>query len=262
MDASKQFKAQGYLILSNFFQPEEINQLTRIVNRIYDQWQKENHNAVIEQQLINMHSLTQPKYFEDRSYERIQFFELISSNKLVNAVNHIFNTEIYFHNTQLFFNPHKKEKQPYWHRDLQYSPIDDAVQADEHNKMLNLHVRIPLVSEKGVELVPNTHRRWDTEQERNVRFELNGYKNHHPLPNSVLIELEPGDVLIFNAQMIHRGNYELNLTRKALDLCIGSPHPLVQDFLDPTGLPTDEEMGHIYNSSWYDLARKLTTDQN
>ena len=262
MDTAKQFKEQGHIILTKFFKPEEIQQLTCIVDDIYHQWREENQDALIEQQLINMHSLTHPKYFQDYSHRRVQFFELLSPIKLITTLESIFNTDIYFHNTQLFFNPHNKEKQPYWHRDLQYSPIDDSVQAAEHSKMLSLHVRIPLVAEKGVELIPATHTRWDTELERNVRFELNGHRNHEPLPGSVLIELTPGDVLIFNAQIIHRGNYSLNATRKALDLCVGKPHPLVETFLDPTGLPTDTEMKLIHNRFWYDLARKIAANKN
>ncbi|MEM9484836.1 MAG: phytanoyl-CoA dioxygenase family protein [Cyanobacteria bacterium P01_F01_bin.116] len=260
MNARKQFETQGYTILQNFFEPEEIDQFTLIVDRIYSQWREENYHALVEQQLINMHSLTHPQYFPSGSVERVTFFNLIASAKLTHALTQLFRTDIYFHNTQLFFNPHNTEKQPYWHRDLQYSPIDDAVQAAEQHNMLSLHVRIPLVSETGLELIPDSHCRWDTELERNVRFELNGHTNHESLPGSVLIALTPGDILIFSAQMIHRGNYALNPTRKALDLCLGKPHHLVQDFLDPTVLPTDEEMNHIYHSCWYSLAGKLAAD--
>ncbi|MBT9317655.1 phytanoyl-CoA dioxygenase family protein [Leptothoe spongobia] len=262
MNASKQFEAQGYTILPKFFEPEEINQITHIVDRIFNQWQEENHHALIEQQLINMHSLTHPNYFEECRHERIQFFNLIASAKLTRALEQIFKVDMYFHNTQLFFNPYSKEKQPYWHRDLQYSPIDDAVQAAEQHNMLSLHVRIPLVAEKGVELIPDSHTRWDTELERNVRFELNDHRQNEALPGSVLIELEPGDALIFSAQIIHRGNYALNPGRKALDLCLGKPHPLVESFLDPIGLPNDEEMKYICDRTWYDLSRKLIPDHN
>lgn len=257
MDARKKFEDHGYIILKQFFGQDEIDQITCTVDRIYTQWKTENHNALIEQQLINMHSLTHPNYFQNYSHERLQFFQLISSDKLTNAIGHIFATDIYFHNTQLFFNPHNKEKQPCWHRDLQYSPIDDTVQAAEHHNMLSLHVRIPLVAEKGLELIPDSHTRWDTELERNVRFELNGHKNNEPLPDSVLTELTPGDVLIFSAQIIHRGNYTLNSIRKALDLCIGKRHSLVEGFLDPACLPTDEEIKQINNHQWYTLAKTI-----
>ncbi|MGD1950956.1 MAG: phytanoyl-CoA dioxygenase family protein [Leptolyngbyaceae cyanobacterium] len=262
MGTAKQFEEQGYVILTNFFTPEEVCQLTCIVDHIYSQWEIENYDALIEQLLINMHSLTHPNYFQNCSQTRIEFFDLLSPLKLIDALDSLFKTDIYFHNTQLFFNTHNKEKQPNWHRDLQYSPINDSVQAAEHSTMLSLHVRIPLVAEKGVELIPETHKRWDTELERNVRFELNGHRNHETLPGSVLVELAPGDVLIFNAQMMHRGNYVLNSTRKALDLCVGKPHPLVERFLDPTGLPTDAEIKLIRNRSWYDLARKIAADKS
>lgn len=255
MNAAKQFETQGYTILRNFFEQEEIEQITRIVDRVYGQWREENYHALIEQQLINMHSLTHPSYFKNCASERVHFFNLVASAKLTGALEKLFGTEIYFHNTQLFFNPVNKEKLPYWHRDLQYSPIEDSVQAAEQQTMLSLHVRIPLVAEKGIELVPDSHTRWDTKLEKAVRFELENHKNSDMLPGSVLIELEPGDILIFSAQIIHRGHYASNLTRKALDLCVGKPHPLVKRFFDKTGLPTDEEIKQICNHQWYTLAK-------
>lgn len=260
MNINKQFDANGYVILKEFFSPGKIEAITKIVDRIYAQWLDENGDEFIKQQLINMHALTHLKYFEGKSDERITFFELIASQKLTDKLATLFGEGIYFHNTQLFFNPYQQGKRPYWHRDLQYSPIDDAIQAQEQNKMLTLHVRIPLVSEKGVELIPHTHKRWDSELERDVRLELNGHTNSEALPGAVLIELEPGDVLIFSAQMIHRGNYELNPRRKAFDLCVGNPHPWTSTFLDEEILPTDDEIGCIRNNQWYKRAREIATN--
>jgi hypothetical protein len=135
-----------------------------------------------------------------------------------------------------------RELLPYWHRDLQYSPIDDAALAAEHRNLLALHVRIPLVAEKGIELILGPHKRWDTELERQVRLELNGHRNDEALPGAVLIRLEPGEVRIFSAQMIHRGNYRLNESRKALDLCVGKYHPYTAQYLDESTLPTADEL--------------------
>ncbi|MEM6255580.1 MAG: phytanoyl-CoA dioxygenase family protein [Cyanobacteria bacterium P01_D01_bin.156] len=259
MNASKRFETQGYIILKKLFEKVEIDKISFIVERIYDQWRQENYPALIAQQLVNMHSLTHPKYF-CHSSERVEFFNLIASAKLTNALEQIFSKGIYFHNTQLFFNPYSTQKQPYWHRDLQYSPIEDSVQAAEQPRMTSLHARIPLLAEKGIELIPDSHTRWDTELEHNVRFEFNGHRNCEPLPGSVLIQLEPGDVLIFSAQMIHRGNYHLNPKRRALDLCLGKPHRLVSSFLDITGLPSDTEMEHIHQRQWYTLAKTIASN--
>ena len=62
--------------------------------------------------------------------------------------------------------------------------------------------------------------------------------------------------------MIHRGNYDLNPTRKALDLCVGKYHPLASDFLDERVLPKEEELDNIANNQWYKLAREITANKS
>ncbi|ACK64220.1 conserved hypothetical protein [Rippkaea orientalis PCC 8801] len=251
INLSYDFNIQGYVIIRNFFSQPEIHHITSCVEPIYQQWLKENRDALIRDELINMHSLTHPKYFQDNCLDRIKFFELIASPKLTNLVENIFDQGIIFHNTQLFFNSHNKSKSPYWHRDLQYSSIDDTIQKKEQKNLCLLHIRIPLVAEKGIELIPETHQRWDSELEKNVRFQLNGHTNSEDLPGTVLIELNVGDILIFDAQMIHRGNYRLNKVRKALDLCVAKQHPLTKIFLDKDLLPNNEEIAFIRNNQWY-----------
>ena len=256
-----QYEKDGYAVLRGFFSGEELSMLDEHVDRIYQKWQLENEAIIFENKLVNMHSLTSPEYFLEAPDRRKEFFELIASPKLTENLETMFGADIHFHNTQLFFNPSNVERIPYWHRDMQYSPIKDSVQCDEQSKMLSLHIRIPLMDETGVEVVAGTHRRWDTELERDVRFELNGHKNSEPLPNSELIDLARGDILIFSAQMIHRGNYELNSARKAFDLCVGKYHPLAAGFLDPRVLPKDEEIDSIANNHWYRLAREIVANK-
>lgn len=261
MKQKDHYDEYGYVILRNLFSHFDISSIDNHVDRIYKQWLGKNKADVFNNKLVNMHSLTSSEYFQALPEQRVSFFTVLSDLKLTQALEEIFGADIYFHNTQLFFNPLNKTRLPYWHRDMQYSPIDDAMQSDEQHNMLSLHVRIVLEQEQGLELVTGSHKRWDTELERNVRFELNGHKNHEPLPNSTLTNLVPGDVLIFNAQMIHRGNYELNATRKALDLCVGKYHPLTSAFLDDRVLPTDKEIQSIDNNQWYALAKSIATSK-
>jgi ectoine hydroxylase-related dioxygenase (phytanoyl-CoA dioxygenase family) len=248
---------QGYIVKKQFFDSAEIAALTHIVDRIHRQWLDRNHADYVGRQLINMHSLTSPQYFAGRRDERTRFFDCIAPEKLVQLMTAMFGDGVYFHNSQLFFNPADSSKRPYWHRDMQSSRIDDAVQKHEQLNMLSLHVRIPLVSEKGVELVPGTHRRWDSELERDVRFERGGRKNSDALPGAVRVALEAGDILVFSAQMLHRGNYELNNIRKALDLCVGKIHPLTLDFLDEKVLSDEQELEKISSRQWYEAARAI-----
>lgn len=257
-----QYNEQGYVVFRDFFSEIEISVIDSHVDRIYKLWISENETEIFDQKLVNMHSLTDPKYFDGILAERGKFFKVIASVKLTQVLESLFGSGIYFHNTQLFFNPTNSERLPYWHRDMQYSPVDDTIQRDELQNMLSLHVRIPLVQEKGVEVVIGSHKRWDTELEHNVRLELNGHKNSESLPNTRLIDLSLGDIVIFNAQMIHRGHYVQNPSRKALDLCVGKYHPLTAEFLDERVLPNEEEMNNIENSQWYRLAREIVENNS
>lgn len=251
------FENDGFVKIRKFFTPAEIEALSRVVDRIYQQWLERNHSDYVEQGLINMHSLTDPRYFHDRQEERLRFFELLTPPKLTTLIDQMFGDGMYFHNTQLFFNPVDQEKEPYWHRDMQFSPVDDQSQANAQSEMVCLHIRIPFVKESGVELIPGTHCRWDSTLERDVRFEKNGRSNKENLPGAVLIELHPGDLLIFSGQMIHRGHYRANPTRKALDLCVGKYHPFTSEFLDESNIPSESEIKQIQNNEWYRQARVL-----
>lgn len=257
-----QYEKHGYVVFRGFFSDEEISRLDEHVDRIYHSWRLNNEVTIFENKLVNMHSLTSPEYFPEATDRRKEFFELIASPKLTETLEAMFGPDIHFHNTQLFFNPSNDQRLPYWHRDMQYSPLDDSVQCEAQSKMLSLHIRIPLIKETGVEVVAGSHKRWDTEQERKIRFELDGHQNSETLPNSCLISLERGDILIFNAQMIHRGNYKLNPERKGFDLCVGKYHPLASDFLDPRVLPTDAEIDDIANNQWYKLAREIASKKH
>jgi hypothetical protein len=249
--------ADGHVVLRGFFDDAHLASLAATVDRISAQWLAENRDACIRQGMVNMHSLTSPRYFEGRAAERIAFFDAIAPRRLTGLLDDMFGGGIHFHNTQLFFNPLDGARLPYWHRDLQFSPIADDAQAQEQANLLSLHIRIPLLDERGVELIPGSHRRWDTDIEREVRREMNGRRNSEDLPGSALVELARGDVLIFDAQMIHRGNYRLNQERKAFDICAGKAHPFTTRYLDESVLPAQREIEEIANPAWYERARAI-----
>ncbi len=259
MNNRNTYNKSGYVIARQFFTTAEISVLAQSVDRIYQQWLLENEANVVEYDLINMHGLTSRTFFKNNPAERVAFFKAIALPKLQEFIENIFGAGIYFHNSQLFFNPRSDTFLPYWHRDIQYNQFDEATQKKALVKMLSLHVRIPLIEETGLELVPGTHKRWDTDLEYKVRMQYQGHINSEQLPGAELMHLNPGDIIVFSANMLHRGNYALNNTRKALDLCIGKQHDLLAGSPDPGVLPTDQEMQEIGDNSWYKLARQIAT---
>lgn len=256
MQASS-YNQQGYLVFRQLLSPQHIQQLQQLVQPIYRQWITESCQQPGFEQMVNMHSLTLPHYFQQQPEQRIALFNALATSVLVNALTTLFGNDLYFHNTQLFFNPRAADKQNYWHRDLQYSPIPDSQQAAIHQQLCNLHVRIPLLDETGIELIPHSHQQWDNPLERDIRFALNGHQQHDDLPDSALIRLQTGDVLLFNAQMIHRGRYDFNRERLALDICIGSSHPLLQGFADAQVQPTLAELAGIEHPAWFKAAQQV-----
>jgi len=251
------YRKDGYFILKGILSQAEVTRLNALVEPIYRAWFRDNKDSIFEHKMLNMHSLTRAEYFVEDAQNRAKLFDAITHPKLTQVANKVFGEGLYFHNTQLFFNPSNPARQPYWHRDMQYSPVPESDLAAELESMLNLHFRIPFIKETGVELIPGTHHRWDTKTERNVRLELDGHENHEPLPGSKMIELEVGDVLVFNAQMLHRGNYALNPERKALDLCVGKYHKFTAPALEKACLPTPEELQKIQNKNWYQSAHDV-----
>jgi len=251
------FDTQGYFAIPEFFSPSQMNRLEGLVDPVYSQWIEQNSTEIFEQKLVNMHSLTKGENFQGQEGKRIDFFDAILPASLTELMTETFGEDIYFHNTQLFFDPPNPKRLPYWHRDLQFSPAEDEVQRREQGTLLSLHVRIPLTEEKGLALVPGTHQRWDTPLERSVRLEQGGHLSHEDLPGAEIIHLNRGDILVFDAQMLHKGSYSANHDRKALDLCLGNQHSLTSPYLDASVLPTEDEIQRLKNKAFYRRASHI-----
>ena len=118
-----------------------------------------------------------------------------------------------------------------------------------------LHLRIPLFNEPGMELIPGSHARWDDQQELAVRLELNGRASYEDLPQGKKIPLNAGDVLLFSADMIHRGLYGLD--RLAFDILVFDEAGDYIDYIDDDCLPPAVMMNTIKNPRIFINARAL-----
>lgn len=242
-----QFSTDGFLYCPQLLSPKNIDVFREAIHPIYRKWLS-TAGENCRTNFVNMSGLTHPKYFNN-SIERISFFKILIENNIYSLLQKLFNEEILFHNTQLFFNPTDPHTQPYWHRDLQFSSHSSSTQAKSLRQLRSLHVRIPLLPELGVAIVPGSHKRWDTDEELAVRNSR--HNRAMSLQNERRFFLEPGDVFIFHSESIHRGIYAGNDQRLSLDLCLGKPHPLTEDYFDAELSPTWQEYHKISQPSWY-----------
>ena len=206
---------------------------------------------------MNSAYLTNQEYLNDR--QRQVLFDFIASEKLMSIVNELISKQPCFLNTQLFFNPVNPKQSNYWHRDPQYH-----LSVEQQKAALSasdvIHFRLPLLDEPGIELIPGTHKRWDSTEELEVRLEQNGYKNDQALSQGKVIKLSAGDLLIFSANMIHRGLYGLD--RLAFDILFCQPDPSVIQFVSNDSLPTAEDLISLENPDAFDNTIKFKSAEN
>ncbi len=222
---------QGYFVIRNYFNDAEISSLRKVVLKFHQLWKKDNAKFY-QEEAFNSSLITGSQYlaFDDR----VKLFNFISSKKVMAVVESVISTKPAFMNTQLFFNPVNPQQKDFWHRDCQYDHDVEAQKKVIHDTQV-VHLRVPLFDELGMELVPETHKRWDNDEEFAVRQENKGRVSSDDLSTGKKIKLAAGDLLVFSADMIHRGLYGLD--RLALDILVFDSTANFADYVDDDCLP-------------------------
>ncbi len=214
------YQQQGFLHLPGFYRPHELVDLEAVLLKHHNAWLRQ-HQAAYQNGLINSHSLTADSALTEP--DKSVLFQIIAAPALLAQLAPIFPQAPRFLNTQLFFDPHQRNQNNYWHRDVQYTGLNEAAQRNVILQQNVVHCRIAMRPEHGIELIAGSHQRWDSEQEYAVRMGKPPYRPHDDLPHSTCIALHTGDVLLFSANMLHRGLYGQN--RLAFDIIYCDDHP-------------------------------------
>lgn len=251
MNTSNTYDATGYLLVKNLFSPDELEPIHSILQTFHSSWLKDN-KCFYDTKAVNSAYITRPTYLS--AEERTTLFQFITDDKILMSLEDILPEGPAFWGTQLFFDPGNPKLKNYWHRDMQYNNASIEKQKAELLERIPLHLRIALRDEPGVELIPGTHKRWDTPLEYAVRMEENGHTNHDALPDSAAIPLKAGDMLIFSANIIHRGLYGMD--RFAFDLMFTDQNPETLKYADASVLPDEQMLTDIKNRAPFDRTRQ------
>ena len=235
----RNYEEQGFFVVRSYFSVAEIAELRAVVLKFHQLWQQDNA-TFYQEEAFNSSLITGSEYLA--SDDRIALFNFISSKKVMDIVESVIANKPAFMNTQLFFNPVNPAQKDFWHRDCQYDH-DLAGQKLAIQQTQVLHLRVPLFDELGMELVPETHKRWDNEEEFNVRQEEKGKLSSDDLSTGKKISLAAGDLLVFSADMIHRGLYGLD--RLALDILVFDSAGDFADYVDDDCLPDNSMLDKI-----------------
>ena len=230
---------QGYFVIRNYFTASEISSLRKVVLKFHKLWQQDNAKFY-QEEAFNSSLITGSQYLA--LDDRVALFNFISSKKIMNVVDSVIPTNPAFMNTQLFFNPINPAQKDFWHRDCQYDHDVEVQKKVIHDTQV-VHLRVPLFDELGMELVPGTHKRWDNEEEFNVRQEEKSRLSSENLSTGKKIRLAAGDLLVFSADMIHRGLYGMD--RLALDILVFDSSANFVDYVDDDCLPDSSILDKI-----------------
>lgn len=236
------YTSKGFVRLKSFFAEPELRQLHEVLQRFHKRWQASNAEFYAAR-AINSAYLTDREHLDDN--DRRVLFSFIGERRVEQILTAIFAKPLAFMNTQLFFNPVNAKQANYWHRDIQYSGDAESVQREELTLINVVHLRLAIMPEPGLELVPGSHARWDTDIEYAVRMKKKNKKVSDDLPNTECVALKRGDLLIFSANMLHRGLYGAD--RLAFDMLFCDPLERLVKHVRPSCLPQGKDFDVITN---------------
>ena len=238
---NNEYKEHGYFVIRDYFTRTEISALREVILKFHQLWKQDNFDFY-QEEAFNSSLITGSQYLAPE--DRLKLFNFISSQKIMALVDNIITNKANFMNTQLFFNPVSPLQKDFWHRDCQYDHDLEAQQRIMHETQV-VHFRVPLFDELGMELVPGSHKRWDNEEEFNVRQEEQGRVSSDALATGKKIHLAVGDLLVFSADMIHRGLYGKD--RLAFDILVFDSAADYIDYVDDDCLPDAVMLDKIVN---------------
>ncbi|MCJ8319257.1 MAG: phytanoyl-CoA dioxygenase family protein [Colwellia sp.] len=242
---NRHYDGQGYFVIRDYFNAAEISAIREVILKFHHSWKQDNE-YFYQEEAFNSSLITGSQYlsFDDR----VKLFNFISSKKLMTLIDSVIPSNPAFMNTQLFFDPVNRQQKDFWHRDCQYDYDVEGQKKIIHETQV-LHLRVPLFDEHGMELVPGSHKCWDNDEEYNVRQEENGSVSSDDLSTGKKIKLAAGDLLVFSADMIHRGLYGLD--RLAFDILVFDSSANYVDYVDDDCLPDKSMLDKIDDPRLY-----------
>ena len=247
MIQAQEFRDRGYQRISNFLDLDTLSKYREVLEVFHNDWLTKNQDFY-NSQAINSAYLTKVNALADS--QRRELLQLVSSPEIAHELRGIFAEKApCFLNTQLFFDPKNKDQKNYWHRDIQYTGLSqqEQIKVITEESQLVVHFRIAFKDENGIELIPGSHKRWDTPLELSTRLQEDGRSVDDQLPNSESVSLNAGDLLIFSANIIHRGLY--GRERFSLDILFCEDSPNLLSFIEPSCYPRIEELKLFSDSS-------------
>lgn len=220
-----QIKKDGFVIIRNFLTPQEVEKYKVAAEKVVDYARKGNWPYVrtrgkqfppwpenFSPDIWGVTGLLHP----DLGELSIPFHECYSSEKMLDIVCDILQTDKQFISMELLnmlINP-LTDFELSWHRDHIKPEVSDEEEAEQLLKhpYSGTQFNLALTKDSCLIAIPGSHNRVRTKEEREKTTD--GDLTKH-ISGEVTIELNPGDVIFYESNILHRAKYfakDLRLT--------------------------------------------------
>jgi ectoine hydroxylase-related dioxygenase (phytanoyl-CoA dioxygenase family) len=217
-DRMHRWARDGFFVARRALRPERVRELGEACDHVLAQVRAASRDQ--GHSSTHVAGLLAPEYFVDRPDLQTRLADAMSSREVVTLLDGLGRPGEGLPNlrdTQYFHEPTGRDDDGHWHRDGAGPAGSAGAPAGQRPTLVR--VRMAFAPDDHLEYVPGSHARPDTPEEREaLERRLRDASLAH---EAVRIELEPGDVCVFDTWGIHRARYRRDRPRRTLDLLFG-----------------------------------------
>lgn len=210
----------GYAVVRGIYDRETTDRLRNICERVLDQWRRAplSDNPPVGPQANYMRHLNNPDYHRDHPDDLAFLLNAIGEPRVHKTIQQALDEEFFFAHASLYFNPTGESQDGFWHKD----GIGNEAEIPRIRETgAGLHMQIALVPTNDLEVVPGSHLRDYTPEERAICVEEDGVHNRsNNMLGAVRMSLEPGDAAMFSQICVHRGRYHTDKLRRTVMISV------------------------------------------
>lgn len=196
----EQYFAKGYLIVKNVISEGQIEHFKAGIQKILDRAKSGEGPCIAwinkEKGIpARLYDLFSPDFFQP------EVGDTLEQTKIIDIAEGIFEKSVRFSLCGMFTGGDRKVYVQNWHRDI-LSLSDPYPVTDLLRRVKNVvQINAPLFADQYFTLVPGSHLRGLTVAEKEaIKKDPDG-----KVPGEMIVELSPGDVVFYNADLLHRG---------------------------------------------------------
>ncbi len=232
-DVTEQYETQGYFVVDDAVDPDMLEPLLNATRRVKGKTRSREVDVYTHRtpggEPWAIRGLFAPEFNEP------VFAEYLMSQPVMRYVEPLLGSDLCLGGVVIFTTPDEVDWSGGWHRDFGANERDGSydVELEILNRpMVSLKWHLALVDDGCLQLVPGSHRRYRTDEERECLL-----KNRHAdISTQKVINLKAGQTIFWSGNAVHRGIYNTEPERLTL---AGSWHKHVEGE-EPQG--TDERV--------------------